>query len=212
MDRRVRRTRLLLGNALIDLMQKRKLSEITIRDITEQADVAYSTFFRNFESIEHLLLVHLRGFVQVLQERVVFEEDAPYPVQARGTIRTLFEVIEEDPKLHQVLFRTPAAQPVVEAFKAEQMDANLALLRQMGIKQGETQPPMELVIHNTITQMIGMIVWWLKSNSQPSPAEMADYYETLVLRPMWTHLIGVEATDALFDGTAPSENDTPPQK
>ena len=58
MDKRIKRTRRILGEAFIDLLQKENFYTITIRDITEKADVAYSTFFRNFESKEELLLVY----------------------------------------------------------------------------------------------------------------------------------------------------------
>lgn len=44
-DRRIRRTRRALANALIELATNRPYKSITIRDITDKADIGYATFF-----------------------------------------------------------------------------------------------------------------------------------------------------------------------
>ena len=44
MDRRVRRTRKLLGQALLALVQEKKYDQITIFDITDRADLNRATF------------------------------------------------------------------------------------------------------------------------------------------------------------------------
>ena len=46
-DRRVRRTQNLLAKALIALTLEKGYEAVTIRDITQRADVAYATFFRH---------------------------------------------------------------------------------------------------------------------------------------------------------------------
>ncbi|NCF69861.1 MAG: TetR/AcrR family transcriptional regulator, partial [Chloroflexi bacterium] len=45
-DRRIRRTRRLLEAALLDLVDEQPYPSITIRDITDRADIGYATFFR----------------------------------------------------------------------------------------------------------------------------------------------------------------------
>jgi AcrR family transcriptional regulator len=54
-DRRIGRTRRRLKEALLELIQERGYDEITIRDITERADVGRSTFYSHFDSKEDLL-------------------------------------------------------------------------------------------------------------------------------------------------------------
>ena len=55
-DPRVKRTRRLLRDALVSLILEKDFASITIREITERAGVAYITFFRQFESIDQLLM------------------------------------------------------------------------------------------------------------------------------------------------------------
>jgi len=55
-DPRVRRTRRLLRDALVSLILEKDLASISIKEITERAEVAYITFFRNYESLDQLLM------------------------------------------------------------------------------------------------------------------------------------------------------------
>ena len=54
-DRRVKRTQRLLAQALIELTLERGYETVTIRDITERADVGYATFFRHYTDKDALL-------------------------------------------------------------------------------------------------------------------------------------------------------------
>src|SRR5437667_12756071 len=54
-DRRVRRTQHLLARALIALTLEKGYEAVTIRDITECADIGYATFFRHYRDKDELL-------------------------------------------------------------------------------------------------------------------------------------------------------------
>src|SRR5438876_11570414 len=54
-DRRVKRTQHLLARALIVLTLEKGYEAVTIRDITERADVGYATFFRHYHDKDELL-------------------------------------------------------------------------------------------------------------------------------------------------------------
>lgn len=51
-DRRVRKTRLAIRTAVARLLQRVGIEPITIKDIAEEADIGYTTFFRHFPSKE----------------------------------------------------------------------------------------------------------------------------------------------------------------
>src|SRR5215470_4246932 len=53
-DRRVRRTQATLQRALIDLVQERDLSQITVADVAERADVSRSTFYDHYTDVHEL--------------------------------------------------------------------------------------------------------------------------------------------------------------
>lgn len=199
MDRRIKRTRKLLGQALIDLLQAQPLAEISIKEITDQADVAYSTFFRNFESKEALLLNEMREMVERLKGKISAADGVSFGAQTRASIRAIFEAIQADPTRYRLLFRAPSAQPTLRAFKQELVAQNLRLIRQMDLSIRPGLPPIDLVLENGMNQLFGMINWWLDQELLQSQDEMVDYYELLVVRPTWTLLLGEAGMRRLLD-------------
>jgi AcrR family transcriptional regulator len=53
-DRRVRRTQATLQRALIDLVQERDLSQISVADVADRADVSRSTFYDHYRDVHEL--------------------------------------------------------------------------------------------------------------------------------------------------------------
>jgi len=55
LDRRVKRSRRALKDALIELMKRKDVSKISIKELCELADVNRSTFYANYDDIHELL-------------------------------------------------------------------------------------------------------------------------------------------------------------
>ncbi|GAA3413335.1 helix-turn-helix domain-containing protein [Streptosporangium vulgare] len=53
-DRRVRRTHTALARALIELVEERDLSRITVADVAERAGVSRSTFYDHYRDVHEL--------------------------------------------------------------------------------------------------------------------------------------------------------------
>lgn len=72
-DRRIRRTRGLLQKSLLELLQKKRLAKIQIKEITEHADLSRQAFYLHFESKEDLLFSYLDDvFTQI--HKAIFED------------------------------------------------------------------------------------------------------------------------------------------
>ena len=54
-DRRAKRTRRLLKESLLELMQEKPFSQISVRDVTERADVNRTTFYLHYTDTARLL-------------------------------------------------------------------------------------------------------------------------------------------------------------
>src|SRR5579871_2834589 len=59
-DRRIARTKKLLGEALISLMLERDYDQITVQDITDRANLSRATFYLHYGDKEQLLLERLQ--------------------------------------------------------------------------------------------------------------------------------------------------------
>lgn len=55
-DRRKRKTRVAIENALLDLMQYKPINTITISELAEAADINRKTFYNNYNSVEDVII------------------------------------------------------------------------------------------------------------------------------------------------------------
>ena len=64
-DKRTKRTKASLLKTLLKLLENKDYSEITITELTEKADVARQTFYRNYNSKDdNLFEVFINDFIQ----------------------------------------------------------------------------------------------------------------------------------------------------
>ena len=119
MDKRTLRTRQLLGKALAELLEEAPLHRITIRQITDRADVAYSTFFRNFETIEELLNSYIESFikdVEVLSEKIEIDN---FRETTQQNIQYVLEHVLKNQKMYHLILTEPALRPALEPYKKD---------------------------------------------------------------------------------------------
>jgi AcrR family transcriptional regulator len=69
-DKRSKRTRAWLLETLLKLLDNKDYSEITITELTEKADIARQTFYRNYDSKDDILLSKLNEIIDEYLEGV----------------------------------------------------------------------------------------------------------------------------------------------
>ena len=104
-DRRARRSRRLLKESLLELMKSKTFADISVRDVTDEADMNRATFYLHYsgtaellQSVEEDLLEELQALVNAhMQESVkvgsvapVFEPVLDFLVEHRETCAVLF--------------------------------------------------------------------------------------------------------------------------
>src|SRR3954462_7909082 len=105
-DRRVKRTQHLLARALIALTLEKGYEAVTIRDITEKADIGYATFFRHYRDKDDLLEDILDVVLDELQQLLATTQPAADPTQV-GTL--VFRYVREHSEVVRVLLGCRAA-------------------------------------------------------------------------------------------------------
>src|ERR1039458_8294010 len=98
MSRRQRRsaeTRLRLFRCALQLFAERGLSNVTVEDITEAADVGKGTFFNYFETKDHVLSVRAEIQLGKVGEAVVRARQGKQTIHA--LLRQLVQRLAEEP-------------------------------------------------------------------------------------------------------------------
>ena len=107
-DPRVRRTHRILRDALVSLILEKDYRSLTIKEITDRADVAYITFFRHYNGIDELLMEILdEGLAELLRHIETLAGKTEDPAnEVEG--RLIFEYIKQESDLFRILLKSQA--------------------------------------------------------------------------------------------------------
>lgn len=102
-----------LTDALLKLLKKKKLNEITVSELCSKAQLSRLSFYRNYDSIEDILRKHLANItVEFISETAV-----NYRTSSREQfIKELFEHLLNHKGLIDLLFRNNLAYLLKEEF------------------------------------------------------------------------------------------------
>ena len=194
MDRRVRRTRALMQNALVELMNEKPFSEITAKDITEKADLNRATFYLHYNSVFELLDELEDGVVKSFSEeleKLEVMEDGPweYPL-----IKNVWDFADENKKLCRCLLLNPRSDRLAEKF-IDTMKKKAAETRERGIP-GAAPEVQESVFQFIACGSMGLVKQWLWGESAMDKAESIRFSEKLI-RPLVAMLIEAERKETM---------------
>lgn len=179
-DLRVKRTRKLIQDALVDLIQEKSFDTITIGDITERAMVNRATFYRHFEDKYQLVMsIFEETFEQMLAA-------AGPPTENLGGISIdpenppdgwvkLFEHFAENASLYRALLGGDGSA----LFAARLGDYLKQVVggRLHLIQESEQLPmPEEVVFALVSNLLVGLLRWWLQSGNRYTPKQMAGWF------------------------------------
>lgn len=174
-DRRIVRTRRALTKALIELTIERGYESVTIRDITERAQVGYATFFRHYSAKEALLTDVLETFLEELGELVV--QSAATDPETTG--RIVFEHAARHRDLYLLLLRSRGSTDLLDRVHEVYNEA----VTQMAEPVPDTPVPLEIAANHIIASFISLIAWWLENDNPYSPAQMGRICSELIIKP-----------------------------
>lgn len=175
-DRRVKRTQRLLAQALIELTLDKGYEGVTIRDITDRADVGYATFFRHYPDkdalLEEVLEVVLDELLLLLQQPQAENDPA-----VAGTL--LFQYVQSQSAVCRVLLSSRGSAVLLQ--RTIEMGTRNVLAQHAALDGSPV--PMEIAAHHLVASAIALIQWWL-DHDMPYPVErMGTIYHALIVRP-----------------------------
>lgn len=186
-DRRVKRTHRLLKAALLELVSEQPYESVTIRDITDQADIGYATFFRHFDGKDDLMLEIFTEIVEEL-ESLAKDHGEKY-FENEGYL--LFEHVSKNRLLYESILGSYA---FTKKFREQ-----LKLMIQVhldGRRHQFANPtiPFEVAAIHMASSVLGLIDWWITNDAPYSIESMAMIYERLVIQATW-YAISTEDMD-----------------
>jgi AcrR family transcriptional regulator len=182
LDRRVRRSRQQLTQALLDLVVEKEYETITIQDITDRADLNRATFYLHYSSKEELLIASLEErfdelvsqFDQLSAERPIWEE--------KQSILMTFQHVADHAELYKVLLSERGMGYLIHRIVNYIAELSARQLQDSLPKEAVLTVPAGLIARHVAGSLFALLSWWL-TNDMPYPAE----YMTNVLHQMCVH-------------------------
>lgn len=175
-DRRIQRTKRRLRQGLIDLTLKQGFETLTIRDITQQADVGYASFFRHYKSKDDLLLDVLE---HLLQEIEVLLQPSRETADAATSGTLLFNHVTENEALYRVLLSSDGNHFALDRLRSFGVESFL----EQHTPLTDSPIPPDIAADHIVNATINLIQWWLTHNKPYPPTRMGEIYSQLVAEP-----------------------------
>jgi AcrR family transcriptional regulator len=177
-DRRVRRTRAALLDALISLMTEKGYDAITVQDLIDRADVGRSTFYAHFNDKSDLLHESLSGLRAIMEP----SPDAGPPDRRRPVrfSRKMFRHVHDQQPLLKALLGHPGAGPVVTEIERVLLDVARAELDTLSGPEATNRVPLDLLAHSVVASYMATLTWWVGNDFRQTPEEMDALFQTTV--------------------------------
>lgn len=175
-DVRVRRTRRLLADALVELTLERPFEAITVRDLTDRAQIGYATFFRHYSGKEELLRAMLQEVLAALLELL----EPHLGENPAGAGLVVFSHAQEHADLYRLLLRTGQSTDLLP----EAVRVGVNSVRQSYRGKPNSKVPFEIAAEHLVRSFVNLIEWWLEHGLPYPPERMGEIYFEIIVRPL----------------------------
>jgi AcrR family transcriptional regulator len=185
-DRRVRRTRALLQDALLQLMVQKGYEATTVQDIIDRADVGRATFYAHFADKRTLLASRLED----LRDSLMAQQRQP-ALQSDGTrhlsfSRPLLEHAAGGLPLWRALAGAESGAFVLQRIH----DMLTDLVRNDVLAWGIQLSPQhrEMVVQYLTGAFMSVMTWWLDQGAELSVEEVDQVFQQLSVGSLTSQL------------------------
>lgn len=175
MDRRVKYTKTVIKDTLLQLLAEKDITKITVSEICKIADINRATFYRYYFDVFNLLDSIKNDFVNELKKTYQPSNDEKKTIY--GFSRAMLKVFLENKELVKILFNTDNnlyfLNDVLEvAFDRckERWEKDLPEL---------SQEDMEYATLFIFNGALGILNFWVKNNFDKNIDEISEIIETL---------------------------------
>lgn len=186
-DRRVLKTKKAIRNAFAELILEKNISDITVTDVANKADVNRKTFYNYYGCMEDLIKEIEDEFLRIFEEdlkTIDMVDDFPNPA---FLFQRLTILIESDLQLYSALFKTDGAKDFMYKIENLLTEKSKAFFLE---KHPEDAENVNLICEYCIAGTCTAFRYWFNSDRQMSHEEVSQKVSSLTSGAI-QHLLGV---------------------
>ncbi len=177
LDRRVKYTRMVLRESLLELLKDRPVSEITLTELCRKADINRNTFYAHYASVRELLSAIEEDLFKEVKEAV---ERSVRVESILPMITEICESIQRNVALCQVLFSKQGDPLFLQRIMYLGRDRSIALWNKAIAKRDTAQ--MDRLYTYFANGCVAVIQSWVQAGAKESPQEIAQFLDKVSSR------------------------------
>lgn len=180
MDRRQKRSRKIICETLLELMKDKPIEEITIKELTEKADVNRKTFYNNYGSIMDVKreledsLVDL--FFSLIEAESIEEKIAEADLNPSKFIHHLVKTINDDRARAKMILKSGEGTIALRHLYAQLKPYIYSISKEHNISETE----LEYSLYFIASGSLSVLNAWLYDEIKATPLEMENILTSLI--------------------------------
>jgi AcrR family transcriptional regulator len=175
MDRRVLRTRNVLGDALMALMHEKPFAEISVQDVLNRARISRSTFYTHYSDKDDLFLSDAEDFFEMMAFHLSRKDERSNRV---APVREMFAHIADVREFYAALVASGKLHDILElgqGYFARGIEQRLNYLKP------DLAPSQRRALANAFAgAFMSLMSWWIRHGVSPSPEQMDELYHRTI--------------------------------
>lgn len=176
-DRRARRTRQSLSDALIRLILEKRYDSITVQDVIDRAGVARSTFYAHYRDKDDLFLQGWRSMLDMFARRIEWDDAGRrrfFPVLG------LLLHVRDSHNFYRALVRSRKTAMLFRTGHAYLRESIERSLESWLADKPQPSLPVPLVADYIAGEVMSLLKWWLDNDMPYTPERMTEMFHQLV--------------------------------
>ncbi len=181
LDRRVERTRKLLHETLMSLIQEKGYEKITVQDILDRANLGRSTFYSHYRHKDELFLSgfdHLRTMLEEQHQSLMAVKSSGKSTDFNLSLE-LFRHAHENHGHYKAMIGKQSGQMIMRQAHKYLTDLVKAHLSGVMKNRKSTPVPTDLAAHWIVSSFLSLATWWLDRNMPYSAEKMDEIFRKL---------------------------------
>lgn len=176
-DLRVLRTNKMIFDAFIDLVEEKGYDSITIQDIANRAMINRATFYAHFKDkqdlYEQVFEFALSTFTTLLDSVQLVDGNRVRMKEIEKMMTSIYERIRQNKAFFMTLTEGNANE-LMRIKLAQLLEEKYTdIFSKLRITENDIEVPIDFIIEYISSIFIGMVHWWIHSNSDFPPEHMA---------------------------------------
>jgi AcrR family transcriptional regulator len=169
-DRRTRRSKAMLQQALVALIGEKRFDKISVQEIVERAGLGRTTFYAHFQSKEDLFLSSHEEIITAISCSF-FTDHGSLRTEPSSELVQFLEMGHQGRAVH--FFLTWGSGGEIIRLLKERIAGKLAEQLNDLFEETETTIPFEILAQHVAGSMVSVMSWWLDKRTPYSAHEVA---------------------------------------